>query len=490
MNQSERNETKRNGMTDALFARMAKMTFFSGESQKCQNTATCPLPNAPETWYIYGEIETTLNNFLMPNPLPFDREFIEKLTERYPTPFYLYDERTLRRTARCFNAAFAWNTGFKEFFAVKANPNPAILKILQSENCGGDCSSLSELVLCERIGITGENIMFTSNNTPDAEFVKANELGAIINLDDITHIDFLEWSLGGTLPELLSFRWNPGELRNVESVIGNPVDAKYGLTTDQMFEAYRIAQQRGAKRFGLHTMVASNMLQSEFFRYTAKTGFELAKEIERRLDIQIEFVNLGGGFGVAYRPEDTSLDMHRLATGIQEEYDKANMSLKIFTESGRYIAAESGTLVTRVIHEKNIYKHYIGVDACMANLMRPGMYGAYHHITVLGKESLPATETVDVVGSLCENCDKFAVNRLLPKIEIGDLLAIHDAGAHGYSMGFQYNGKLRCAELLLQEDGTIRMIRRAETLDDYFATLSGLDGQTNYAKAAKNLQMP
>ena len=407
--------------------------------------------------------------------IPFDRNFVEKLTEQYPTPFYLYDERTLRRTARCFNDAFAWNTGFKEYFAVKANPNPALLQILQSENCGGDCSSLPELVLCQWVGITGENIMFTSNNTPAAEFVKANELGAIINLDDITHIDFLERSLGGSLPELLSFRWNPGELRNVESVIGNPVDAKYGLTTEQMFEAYNIAKRRGVKRFGLHTMVASNMLQPDFFRYTAKTVFGFVAEIEHRLGIQIECANLGGGFGVAYRPDQTPLDIHRLGSDIQEEYDKAagalSVPLKIFTESGRFIAAESGTLITRVIHEKNTYKHYIGVDACMANLMRPGMYGAYHHITVLGKETPPIMETVDVVGSLCENCDKFAIDRKLPKIEIGDLLAIHDAGAHGYSMGFQYNGKLRCAELLLQEDGNVRMIRRAETMDDYFATL-------------------
>jgi diaminopimelate decarboxylase len=403
--------------------------------------------------------------------LPFRRDFVEKLTAQYPTPFYLYDERTLRRTAQMFNDAFAWNTGFKEYFAVKANPNPAILQILQSENFGGDCSSLPELVLCERIGITGENIMFTSNNTPASEYVKANELGAIINLDDITHIDFLEQCLGGALPELLCLRWNPGNLRDVESVIGNPVEAKYGLTTEQMFEAYEIAKRRGVKRFGLQTMVASNMLQPDFFRYTAKTTFELVKEIERRVGIQIEFVDIGGGFGVAYRPDQTPLDIHQVGAGIQEEYDKAKMSLKICTESGRLIAAESGTLITRVIHEKNTYKRYVGVDACMANLMRPGMYGAYHHISVLGREESPPTETVDVVGSLCENCDKFAVNRDLPKIEIGDLLAIHDAGAHGYSMGFQYNGKLRCAELLLQEDGTVRMIRRAETLNDYFATL-------------------
>ena len=409
--------------------------------------------------------------------LPFNLHFVEKLTEQYPTPFYLYDERTLRRSARQFNDAFAWNVGFKEYFAVKANPNPAILQILKSENFGGDCSSLPELVLCERVGITGENIMFTSNNTPQREFIKASELGGIINLDDITHIDFLEKCLGGSLPEVLSFRWNPGTLREVQSVIGNPVDAKYGLTTKQMFEAFRIAKQRGVKRFGLHTMVASNLLPPEFFRYTAKTGFELALDIFRETGVRIEFLNLGGGFGIAYRPDQTPLDIRKVGEDIREEYEKQIASsdlagMKIFTESGRFIAAESGTLITRVIHEKNIYKRYVGVDACMANLMRPGMYGAYHHLTVLGKEKSPPVETVDVVGSLCENCDKFAVNRDLPEINIGDLLAIHDAGAHGHSMGFQYNGKLRCAELLVQEDGTVRLIRRAETLDDYFATLN------------------
>ncbi|MDR2705246.1 MAG: diaminopimelate decarboxylase [Planctomycetaceae bacterium] len=409
--------------------------------------------------------------------LPFDREFIEKLTEQFPTPFYLYDEKTLRRNARLFTESFAWNTGFKEFFAVKANPNPELLNILRTESLGGDCSSLPELLLCERVGMNGEEIMFTSNNTPAKEFVKAKELGAIINLDDLTHLEFLEHHAG--LPDLISFRWNPGALREVESVIGNPVEAKYGLTTDQIFEGFASAKQKGIKRFGLHTMVASNMLQDEFFRYTAKTVFELVLEIERRVGVRVEFVNLGGGFGVAYRPEQTPLNMKRVAEMIHEEYDKliitGNLApLKIFTESGRLVAAESGTLITRVIHEKNIYKRYIGVDACMANLMRPGMYGAYHHITVLGKpeNSGLAVETVDVVGSLCENCDKFAVDRTLPKIEIGDLLAIHDAGAHGYAMGFQYNGKLRCAELLRQEDGTIRMIRRAETPDDYFATLN------------------
>ncbi|GHT21076.1 diaminopimelate decarboxylase [Planctomycetales bacterium] len=405
------------------------------------------------------------------NVLPYTPAFVEKLTETYPTPFYLYDEKTLRKHARLFNQAFAWNTGFKEYFAVKANPNPVINKILQSENLGGDCSSLPELVICERIGTVSENIMFTSNNTPAVEFVKAAELGAIINLDDITHIDFLEKSIG-QLPELLSFRWNPGALRDVESVIGNPVEAKYGLTTEQLFEAYRIAKQRGVKRFGLHTMVASNLIDPLFFRHTAQMMLGFVRQLERQTGVRIEFVNLGGGFGVAYKPEQKPLDILQLGACIREEYESAEMApLKIYTESGRLIAAEAGTLITRVIHEKNIYKRYIGVDASMANLMRPGLYGAYHHITVL-KDSLPqVNETVDVVGSLCENCDKFAIDRNLPKIGIGDLLAIHDAGAHGYAMGFQYNGKLRCAELLLQEDGTVRQIRRAETLDDYLATL-------------------
>ncbi|MDR2438753.1 MAG: diaminopimelate decarboxylase [Planctomycetaceae bacterium] len=409
--------------------------------------------------------------------LPFDREFIEKLTEQYPTPFYIYDEKTLRRNARLFTESFAWNDGFREFFAVKANPNPELLKILRTEFLGGDCSSLPELLICERIGMSGEEIMFTSNNTPAIEFIKAKQLDAIINLDDLTHLEFLEHHAG--LPDLISFRWNPGALREVESVIGNPVEAKYGLTTEQIFDGFALAKRKGVQHFGLHTMVASNMLQEEFFRYTAKTIFELALELEHRTGVRVEFVNLGGGFGVAYRTDQTPLDMKKIAAMIQEEYDKliapSNLTpMKIFTESGRLVAAESGTLITRVIHEKNIYKRYIGVDACMTNLMRPGMYGAYHHITVLGKPEYlgVGSERVDVVGSLCENCDKFAVDRVLPKIEIGDILAIHDAGAHGYAMGFQYNGKLRCAELLLQENGNVRMIRRAETPDDYFATLN------------------
>ncbi|MDR0871057.1 MAG: diaminopimelate decarboxylase [Planctomycetaceae bacterium] len=416
--------------------------------------------------------------------LPFDGELIERLAEQYPTPFYLYDERTLRRQARLFRQAFAWNSGFKEYFAVKANPNPVILKILKSEGLGADCSSLPELLLSERCGITGEDIMFTSNNTPAEEFVKAKQLGAVINLDDITHIPFLEKCAG--FPETLCFRWNPGPLREVESsIIGNPVDAKYGLTTEQIFDAYPLlarcqaAGRNEVKHFGLHTMVASNLLDKSFFVQTARMMFETALDILRRTGVKIEFVNLGGGFGVAYKPEDKPLDLINIGQGIQAEYEKLIVpselnGLKIFTESGRLVAAEAGVLITRVIHEKNTYKHYIGVDACMANLMRPGMYGAYHHITVLNnspQRQQGQSETVDIVGSLCENCDKFAVDRVMPKINIGDILAIHDTGAHGYAMGFQYNGKLRCAEFLVQEDGTVQKIRRAETVDDYFATL-------------------
>jgi diaminopimelate decarboxylase len=319
--------------------------------------------------------------------------------------------------------------------------------------------------------------MFTSNNTPAAEFVKAKELGAILNLDDITHIPFLEKCAG--LPDMLCFRWNPGPMRNIENgvLIGNPVEAKYGFTTDQIFEGFEILKRKGVKRFGLHTMVGSNMLDGDFFVQTARMVFEFAKELHQKIGVRLEFVNLGGGFGVPYRPDQKPLDLKKVGDDIRTEYDNLIVGtplepLRLCTESGRFIAAESGTLITRAIHEKRTYKNYIGVDACMANLMRPGMYGAYHHITVLGDVESRPKETVDVVGSLCENCDKFAIDRELPKIEIGDLLAIHDAGAHGYSMGFQYNGKLRCAELLLREDGSVRLIRRAETLDDYFATLN------------------
>ncbi|NOX55744.1 MAG: diaminopimelate decarboxylase [Planctomycetes bacterium] len=407
-------------------------------------------------------------------PLPFDEALIRELTRTYPTPFYIYDERGIRNRARELSAAFAWCDGFREFFAVKATPNPHILHILHEEGCGADCSSLPELVLCERVGIRGEEIMFTSNDTPAREYVKAHQLGAILNLDDITHIDFVEELVG--VPDLLSFRYNPGPLREGNRIIGRPEEAKYGLTREQLFEGYARLKRMGVQRFGLHTMVVSNELNADFFIETARMLFELAVELAERLEIRLEFVNLGGGIGIPYRPEEKPVDLRYVGSGVERLYGElirpAGLHpLKVFMENGRVITGPFGYLVTQAIHEKHIYKDYVGVDACMANLMRPGMYGAYHHITVLGKEDAPHDTKVDVVGSLCENNDKFAVDRWLPKIERGDILVIHDVGAHGHAMGFQYNGKLRSAELLLREDGTVEQIRRAETLDDYFATL-------------------
>jgi diaminopimelate decarboxylase len=406
--------------------------------------------------------------------LPFDEARIREIVRDYPTPFHIYDERTIRANARRLNAAFGWCEGFQEFFAVKATPNPHILKILHEEGFGGDCSSLPELVLCERVGITGERIMFTSNDTPAKDFAKARELGAVLNLDDISHIAFLDEHVG--LPELLCFRYNPGPLREGNAIIGKPEEAKYGLTREQLFEAYRQIRHRGVNRFGLHTMVASNELNADFFIETARMLFELTVELAEKLDVRLEFVNLGGGIGIPYRPDQEPVDLEYIGIGVQKVYDElitpAGLHpLKVYMENGRMVTGPYGYLVTEAIHHKDIYKQYVGVDACMANLMRPGMYGAYHHITVLGKEQAPCDQVVDVVGSLCENNDKFAVDRPLPKIERGDLLVIHDAGAHGHSMGFQYNAKLRSAELLLKEDGTVEQIRRAETIDDYFATL-------------------
>ncbi|MBW3600457.1 MAG: diaminopimelate decarboxylase [Planctomycetes bacterium] len=407
--------------------------------------------------------------------LPFDLARIREIAAEHPTPFHLYDERGIRENARRLLKAFGWNPGFREFFAVKATPNPHILKILREQGFGADCSSLAELVLAERVGITGEAIMFSSNDTLAKEYLRAKELGATLNLDDITHIEYLERCCGG-LPELLSFRYNPGPLRQGNVIIGAPEEAKYGLTREQLFEAYRIAKERGVRRFGLHTMVASNELDRGYFVETARMLFELARDLQERLDIRLEFVNLGGGMGIPYRPEQTAIDLEALGAEIHALYDEMIVPagldpLAIFTENGRIITGPYGYLVTTAIHEKHIYRDYIGVDACMANLMRPGMYGAYHHVTVLGKEQAAADHVYDVVGSLCENNDKFAIQRPLPKIDAGDVLVIHDAGAHGYAMGFQYNGKLRSAELLLREDGNVQQIRRAETLDDYFATL-------------------
>jgi diaminopimelate decarboxylase len=420
----------------------------------------------------------------MVKTLPFNEAQVREIIRNYPTPFYLYDERGIRENARRLNAAFAWCPGFKEHFAVKALPNPYILKIAKEEGFGADCSSLPELLLAERVGITGENIMFTSNDTPLNEFQQAKALGAVINLDDITHLRYVEEHTGG-LPELISFRYNPGSLRTGNSIIGDPANAKYGLTTAQLFQGYALAK-KGVKRFALHTMIGSNELNLSYFIDTAKMLFEMAIALSEALDIRLEFVNLGGGIGIPYMPEQDAIDFEELGQAVKKHYDeiirptKLN-GLQLRMENGRCITGPYGFLVTRVIHEKHTYKDYVGVDACMANLMRPAMYRdnkdknnkapGYHHITVLGKEQAPADTKVDVVGSLCENNDKFAVDRMLPQVKIDDILVIHDAGAHGHSMGFQYNGKLRCAELLLREDGSVQQIRRAETIDDYFATL-------------------
>lgn len=406
---------------------------------------------------------------------PLNHEQLERLTETHETPFYLYDEKAIRENMRRFTKAFSIFPAFKEYFAVKACPNPYILKILKSEGCGADCSSLPELILAENAGMLGEEVMFTSNETPAKEYIYANLKGNIINLDDITHIDYLEKALGA-LPELISFRYNPGPLKEGNALIGKPEEAKYGLTREQVFEAYKICKERGVRRFGLHTMVASNELNPDYFVETAELLFNLAAELKERLGVSIELVNLGGGIGIPYRPEQVAVDYDYVAKGIKAAYDRIVLPagldpLKICWECGRPITGPYGWLVTRALHQKHIYREYIGVDASMADLMRPGMYGAYHEVTVSGKETAAKTETYDVVGSLCENCDKFAVQRQLPKIEIGDLLIIHDAGAHGRAMGFNYNAKLRCGELLLREDGSVVQIRRKETVDDYFATL-------------------
>ncbi|MGD0728337.1 MAG: diaminopimelate decarboxylase [Spirochaetia bacterium] len=406
--------------------------------------------------------------------LPLSREKLEKIIQSHPTPFHIYDEKGIRENARALKDAFSWAEGFREFFAVKACPNPHILKITKSEGFGADCSSMAELVMSERVGLAGEQIMFTSNDTPSAEYVKAKQLGAIINLDDITHIDFLAKHAG--LPELISFRYNPGKLREGNLIIGKPQEAKYGFTREQLFQGYRTVRDRGVKRFGLHAMIASNELNLDYHIETARMLFDLIADIAKELGIRFEFVNLGGGFGIPYKLDQTAIDWQRLGRGVRDTYEtkvkaRGLHPLKLYMESGRAIMGPYGWLVSRVLHLKHTYKDFVGLDACMSNLMRPGLYGAYHHITAVGKESLPADRVYDVTGSLCENNDKFAIDRSLPRIDEGDLLVIHDTGAHGYSMGFNYNGKLRSAELLLKPDGSVQQIRRAETLDDYFATL-------------------
>jgi diaminopimelate decarboxylase len=406
---------------------------------------------------------------------------MEALTERYPTPFHIYDEKAIRENARRLKAAFAWNPGFREYFAVKATPNPYIMKILKAEGFGADCSSFPELLLAERVGIAGEEIIYTSNDTPAHEYAKAAELGAIINLDDITHIPYLEENVG--LPEIGCCRYNPGPLKGGNAIIGHPEEAKYGFTREQLFEGYRMLRDKGVRRFGLHTMVASNELEGDYFVETAHLLFELVGELTAELGIEFEFVNLGGGIGIPYRPEDQAVDLEALGDGIHRLYEdwiigKRLRPLDVRMECGRVITGPYGWLVSRVLHRKKTYKQYVGLDACMANLMRPGMYGAYHHITVAGREDAPCDFVCDVTGSLCENNDKFAIDRALPQVDIGDLVVIHDTGAHGHSMGFNYNAKLRSAELLLRENGEVVQIRRPETVGDYFATLDfeGLKG--------------
>lgn len=411
---------------------------------------------------------------MSPKHLPFNQDDLERIASRFPTPFHIYDEKTIRGNARDLIRAFRWNDGFKEYFAVKATPNPFILKILKSEGCGADCSSLPELVLSERTGIVGHDIMFTSNDTPAGEFVKARDLGAIINLDDISHIRFLEEHAG--IPEVISVRYNPGKLREGGFIMGSPENAKYGFTREQVLRGLSQLRQKGSRRFGLHTFIVSNELNPDCFVSTADMLFDLALEVRRRLDLRVEFVNISGGIGIPYRPDQKKVDLACVGDGIRQKYEASIRSsglhpMSIYTECGRAITGPAGYLVSRVLHRKEIYKTHIGLDASMANLMRPGMYGAYHHITVMGKEDRPLDHVYDVTGSLCESIDRFAVDRPLPEIEVGDLVVIHDTGAHGHAMGFNYNGKLRSSELLLREDGRVVQIRRPETMADYFATL-------------------
>ncbi|MDT4762039.1 diaminopimelate decarboxylase [Sphaerochaeta sp. PS] len=407
--------------------------------------------------------------------LPLSSEKLLLLTEKLPTPFYLYDERAIVENARQFNRLFSWAPGFKNYFAVKACPNPTILSILQKEGFGSDCSSLPEILLSEASGITGENIMFTSNNTPSDEFVEAYRQGAIINLDDITHIEAMEEALK-EVPSLICFRYNPGPERTGNAIIGNPVEAKYGVTTDQVVDCYRIMKEKGVKRFGLHTMVASNELDGTYIVETARMLFELCVRIQKEAGVRIEFIDMGGGIGIPYRPGQEPMDLEAVSQGMHELYNQIIVPagldpLNIVFECGRVITGPYGYLVSKVRHVTSKYKEYVGLDASMNDLMRPAMYGAYHHITVVGKEAEACDHIYDVTGSLCENNDKFAIDRPLPRIEKGDVLVLHDSGAHGHAMGFNYNAKLRAAEYLLREDGSVVMIRRAQTYDDYVATL-------------------
>ncbi|MEG1524880.1 MAG: diaminopimelate decarboxylase [Clostridia bacterium] len=411
-------------------------------------------------------------------PLPFDKEQLNRIVEQYPTPFHLYDEKGIRENVKRLQDAFFWNEGFREYFAVKALPNPVIMQILHEEGCGMDCSSLTELMLCKAIGITGRDIMFSSNDTPQEEFRLANEMGVIINLDDITHIPFL--AENGGVPETICCRFNPGgEFMLGNTIMGNPGEAKYGFTREQLTEGFQELIRLGAKNFGLHAFLASNTTDDDYYPTLARKLFYTAVELHEETGANISFINLSGGIGIPYRPYEKETDIRYIGSEVERVYrqivEPAGMKIRIFTELGRYVTGPFGCLVTTAIHKKNTYKKYIGLDACACNLMRPAMYGAYHHITVMGKENAPLTNLYDVIGSLCENNDKFAVDRPLPTIDVGDLVVIHDTGAHGFSMGYNYNGKLKSAEVLLKSDGSTQMIRRAETPADYFSTLDILN---------------
>lgn len=412
-------------------------------------------------------------------------EQIQEIAKTYPTPFHLYDERGIRENVKQLKEAFSWNKGFREYFAVKATPNPFLLKILREYGCGSDCSSLTELMMSEASGFHGEEIMFSSNDTPVEEFQFAHKLGAIINLDDITHIACLEEAIG-EIPETISCRYNPGGLFKISNdIMDNPGDSKYGMTTEQLFEAFKILKAKGAKRFGIHAFLASNTVTNEYYPMLAKVLFEVAVKLREETGADIRFINLSGGIGIPYRPDQEPNDIRVIGEGVRKVYEEvlapAGMGdVALYTELGRFMMGPYGCLVTQAIHEKHTHKEYIGVDACAVNLMRPAMYGAYHHITVLGKEQDPCDHKYDIVGSLCENNDKFAIDRMLPEIDKGDYLVIHDTGAHGFAMGYSYNGKLKSAELLLKEDGSVEMIRRAETPKDYFATFDFCDVLKGY----------